>query len=106
MGRNYIRQHVKDTGFPKRVYHHIMRKSFCTALLQNNATIEVVRDLARHKSARTTLDFYVAVNKERSKGVHDAIMGSAFGGKPVKPAPMLPAPTSVTLEDILGSKAR
>jgi site-specific recombinase XerD len=104
--RNYLREHVKQTGFPKRVYHHIMRKSFCTALLQNGATIEAVRDLARHKSARTTLDFYVAVNKERTKGIHEAIMGDAFNGTPKKPLPVLPSPSPVTLEEILGSTLR
>jgi hypothetical protein len=33
-----------------------------------------VKDLARHKSERTTLQNYAGVDKERSKAIHQDIM--------------------------------
>jgi hypothetical protein len=38
----------------------------------------MVCDAARHRDVRTTLRFYAAVNKERSKDVHSAIMNETL----------------------------
>lgn len=65
-----------------------------------------MRNLARHKSSRTTLDFYIAVDDKRSKDIHQDIMGNAFnGGGPKKPLPSFrPSPARLTVDDILDGK--
>jgi site-specific recombinase XerD len=50
-----------------------------THLIQRGADIIVVRDLARHRSERTTLQSYAAIDRERSKGIHAAIMNDLLG---------------------------
>lgn len=75
---NYIRIHLQELanklGIRKTIKHHLFRKTFVTHLLQRKADIIAVRDLARHRSERTTLQSYAAVNKERSKAVHAEII--------------------------------
>jgi integrase/recombinase XerD len=61
-------------GIKKQITHHIFRKTFVTHLLQRRADIMAVKDLARHKSERTTLQNYAGVDKERSKAIHQDIM--------------------------------
>ena len=57
-------------GIKKQITHHIFRKTFVTHLLQRKADIMAVKDLARHRSERTTLQNYAGVDKERSKAIH------------------------------------
>jgi site-specific recombinase XerD len=61
-------------GIKKQITHHIFRKTFVTHLLQRKADIMAVKDLARHRSERTTLQNYAGVDKERSKAIHRDIM--------------------------------
>jgi integrase/recombinase XerD len=79
----YIRRNLKESaaklGIKKQIKHHLFRKTFVTHLLQREADIIAVRDLARHKSERTTLQSYAAVDKERSKAVHMGIMNDLLG---------------------------
>jgi integrase/recombinase XerD len=63
-----------ELGIKKQITHHIFRKTFVTHLLQRKADIMAVKDLARHRSERTTLKNYAGVDKERSKAIHQDIM--------------------------------
>jgi integrase/recombinase XerD len=63
-----------ELGIKKQITHHIFRKTFVTHLLQRKADIMAVKDLARHRSERTTLQNYAGVDKERSKAIHRDIM--------------------------------
>jgi len=49
-----------------------------THLIERGADLAMVCDAARHRDVRTTLRFYAAVNKERSKDVHSAIMNETL----------------------------
>ena len=79
--RNYIRTHLQHLGIKKHIKHHIFRKTFATVLIQGGADITAVGDLCRHKSPRTTLRYYAAVNKERSKDLHQQIMNRELNGR-------------------------
>jgi len=72
--RRQIPALVTKLGIKKRITHHIFRKTFVTHLLQRKADIMAVKDLARHRSERTTLKNYAGVDKERSKAIHAEIM--------------------------------
>jgi integrase/recombinase XerD len=48
----------QSLGIKKKITHHIFRKTFVTHLLQRKADIMAVKDLARHRSERTTLKNY------------------------------------------------
>ncbi len=82
--RNYLRTHTGHLGIKKHIKHHLFRKTFATHLIQGGADIIAVGDLCRHRSPRTTLRFYAAVNKERSKDKHQEILGRVLGGD-IKP---------------------
>lgn len=69
----------QSIGIKKRITHHIFRKTFVTHLLQRKADIMAVKDLARHRSERTTLKNYAGVDKERSKAIHAGIMNDLLG---------------------------
>lgn len=73
--RNYMRTHLQHLGIRKHIKHHLFRKTFATHLIQGGADIIAVGDLCRHRSPRTTLRYYAAINKERSKEVHRQILG-------------------------------
>lgn len=73
--RNYIRTHLWHLGIRKHIKHHLFRKTFATHLIQGGADITAVGDLCRHRSPRTTLRYYAAINKERSKEIHQKILG-------------------------------
>src|ERR1019366_1534002 len=76
--RFYLRAHTKKLGIKKHIKNHIFRKSFVTHLIEKGADLAMVSSLARHRDVRTTLRFYAAVNKERSKDVHQAIMNETL----------------------------
>jgi integrase/recombinase XerD len=70
---------MQSLGIRKKINHHIFRKTFVTHLLQRKADIMAVKDLARHKSERTTLLNYAGVDKQRSKAIHAKIMNDLLG---------------------------
>ena len=76
--RFYLRAHTKKLGIKKHIKNHIFRKSFVTHMIEKGADLATVSSLARHRDVRTTLRFYAAVNKERSKDVHQAIMNETL----------------------------
>jgi integrase/recombinase XerD len=80
--RWYLRTHTKKLGINKHIKNHIFRKSFATHLIQNKADIKTVQALCRHKDSRTTLRYYGAINKERSKEVHASIMNNTLKKEP------------------------
>lgn len=88
--RNYVRTHLQNLGIRKHIKHHLFRKTFATHLIQGGADITAVGDLCRHRSPRTTLRYYAAINKERSKEIHQKLLNKAPNGS-VYPEPS-PAP--------------
>ena len=67
-------------GLPEdRRSPHVLRHTFCTHLANNDAPIDVIRELAGHADIRTTT-IYTAVGDER---LEDAIAGAARGRKGV-----------------------
>jgi integrase/recombinase XerD len=76
--RYALRAYTKKLGIKKHIKNHIFRKSFVTHLIEKGADLAMVSDLARHRDVRTTLRFYAAVNKDRSKDVHTAIMNATL----------------------------
>ncbi len=69
-----MRRKLKDK-IKKHLHWHILRKTFCTELLLNKTDIKSVQHLARHRSERTTLRHYAAVNKTHCKVEHQRVMG-------------------------------
>lgn len=72
--RNYIRNKTKNLGIHKKIGHHIFRKTCGTILLQNQVDIKSVKTLLRHKSERTTLRYYIGVDNEKCKVMHQSVM--------------------------------
>ncbi|MFA6459537.1 MAG: site-specific integrase [Candidatus Paceibacterota bacterium] len=72
--RNYIRAKTKELGIKKKIGHHVFRKTCGTYMLQHQIDIKSVQNLLRHKSERTTLRYYIGVDKERCKVMHQAVM--------------------------------
>lgn len=79
--RNYLRTHLNHLGIKKRIKHHNLRKTFVTTLIEGGADITAVGDLARHKSPRTTLQHYAAVNKGRVKDVHRKVLNKMLNDR-------------------------
>lgn len=76
--RTYLRTHTAHLGINKHIKNHIFRKSFVTHLIQEGADPATVSQLARHRDVRTTLRYYAAINKERSKEIHTKIMNATL----------------------------
>jgi integrase len=76
--RWYLDAHVAHLGIKKKINHHLFRKSFTTLLIQNKADIKTVQTLCRHKNPQTTLRYYAANNKERSKEIYTEIMNQTL----------------------------
>jgi len=72
--KSYMRKFRKRMGFKKHLCYHIFRKTYCTLLLENGVDIKSTQYLARHKSERTTLRYYVAVSKSRAMDIGNKIM--------------------------------
>ena len=72
--RRTIHAAMKRAGITKRIHPHIFRSSFGTTLLENGTDIKAVQTLMRHRSERTTLKHYIAVNKSRAKGEHQRVL--------------------------------
>jgi site-specific recombinase XerD len=74
--RNYIRSKTKNLGIRKKIGHHVFRKTCGTYLLQHQVDIKSVQTLLRHKSERTTLRYYIGVDMEKCKGMHQSVMAN------------------------------
>lgn len=74
--RNYIRAKTRNLGIRKKIGHHVFRKTCGTFLLQNQVDIKSVQTLLRHKSERTTLRYYIGIDKEKCKVMHQAVMAA------------------------------
>lgn len=71
--RKNLLRYRRKLGIMKNITHHAFRRSFCSKLLDEGATIKEVQYLARHKSERTTLKFYCKVNKRKVKETHQRV---------------------------------
>lgn len=74
--RNFLMTHTRQLGLSKRIHHHLFRKTYVTELLRRGVDIKSVQVLARHKSERTTLHYYAAVDLDRCKKLHQEVMGN------------------------------
>lgn len=72
--RYWMSYYAKRLGFKKRLCNHILRRTFTTILLRNRVDIKTVQALARHKSERTTLRYYVGINQEYAKREHARVL--------------------------------
>ena len=77
--RNYLRKYRKKWEIEKPITHHSFRRGLATYLIEKGADIKATQYLLRHKSERTTLRYYVAVNKKRAKMIHQRILSRGFG---------------------------
>ncbi|HEX5429843.1 MAG TPA: tyrosine-type recombinase/integrase [Patescibacteria group bacterium] len=82
--KGYFRRVVLELRFKKRVRFHILRKTFCTWLLMNQTDIRTVQHLARHKSERTTLKHYAALDIDRAKDQHRIVFNRMLVASPTK----------------------
>lgn len=73
--RNFIRSKTKHLGLNKRIAHHVFRRTCGTYLLQDKVDLQSVRDYLRHKSERTTLRYYIGVQKEMRRTIAEKVMG-------------------------------
>lgn len=63
-------------SFKKTLGWHLLRKTYCTHLLLSGVDIKSVQYLARHKSERTTLKYYIALSEKRCKEAHKTVMAA------------------------------
>jgi integrase/recombinase XerD len=72
-----VKKRIKEAGgFDKSFASHISRKTFCTHLVLNSkADLKTIQRLARHKSIRTTINHYVALDEKLAAKVHKRAMG-------------------------------
>lgn len=74
---HFICDHLKpilDKRIGKNFHTHILRKTFVTHLLEGGVDIKNTQYLARHKSERTTLHNYAAVNKKKARVHHTRVL--------------------------------
>lgn len=67
--REIVKQRAKLAGIDTRVYPHLLRHSFATHLLGNDADLRVIQELLGHADISTT-QIYTQVESERLKAVH------------------------------------
>lgn len=72
--RNYLRVHRKEWGTDKRIHHHLFRRTMGTHLIERGADLKSIQHLLRHKSERTTLRYYIGVNRRRAKRIHQKLL--------------------------------
>jgi site-specific recombinase XerD len=72
--RNYLRAHRNEWGIGKRIHHHLFRRTMGTHLIEKGADLKSIQHLLRHKSERTTLRYYIGVNKRRAKKIHQRLL--------------------------------
>jgi len=65
-----IRRYAAECGLNKRVYPHILRHSFATHLLQNDADLLSIKMMLGHSDLSTT-QIYTHVAKDRLKALHE-----------------------------------
>ncbi len=89
--RRNLQAFTKGLGIKKHLKPHLFRKTFTTTLLREKVNIKDVQHLSRHKSERTTLRYYAAVNFASAKLEHQRVMD-------VFVAPVMPTPSVDTVE--------
>lgn len=74
--RNILRRTTKELGIKKHIRHHIFRRTLATNLMQSGKVdLKSVQRIMRHKSVRTTLRYYVGIDEERVRALHQEVMG-------------------------------
>ena len=74
--QSFLKKIKKKIGLQKNLNHHIFRKTFVTELLRARTDPKETQLLARHKSLRTTLDYYYKVQYEQLKPIHKKVIGN------------------------------
>ncbi|MDA2921720.1 tyrosine-type recombinase/integrase [Patescibacteria group bacterium AH-259-L07] len=69
-------RHRDEWGIPKRVHFHIVRRTLATLLIEGGADMKSTQTILGHRSPRTTLRYYVTVNRKRAKQVHQRILAT------------------------------
>jgi len=73
--RQYLWLLSKKLPIKKKFRSHIFRRTLATKL-QERVDFKTVQTILRHRSERTTLMYYVGVNQERAKRLHQKVMGA------------------------------
>lgn len=74
-----IKELGKKAGITKDVHPHMLRHTFGTYLIWNNADARTVQVMMGHEDVDTTMKYYVAVTEERMKAAHKGF-GLVMGG--------------------------
>lgn len=61
--RAILRRSAKNTGIRKRIYSHLLRRSFTTHLLEKGTYLRYIQELVGHGSSKTT-EIYTHLSKK------------------------------------------
>jgi len=67
--RTLVGRAQKSAGLPSKGALHILRHTFCSRLAMNGATVLAIKELAGHKSIRTTLRYMHLTPDERNRAI-------------------------------------
>ena len=66
--------HTKLAGLSKKVSPHILRHTFATILIKNNCNLFAVQQLLGQTDVKTTVKYYLGVDKGATKAAHDKFL--------------------------------
>jgi len=67
--RDRLLEYRKKFKIREKITFHTFRRALATMLIEAGVDINVVRSILRHKSARTTLKYYVVEDQERARTI-------------------------------------
>lgn len=78
--KSYILRFRKRFGKAgDKIRFHTFRRTLATVLIENGADIKSTQHILGHRSERTTLRYYVAINRKRAKDIHQKILNCIRG---------------------------
>lgn len=68
--KQYLRLHQEEWDTKKHITFHTLRRTFGNLLMEKRPDLKAIQTLLRHKSPRTTLQWYVHCDSKRAKDFH------------------------------------